>query len=289
MSEYVYRPEPILENYEEAVQLLAGRVGRAVTPAWIDHTNPAHLAAIEQDLRAEGVEVRQFTVDPDAWRRYVAEAGYRERYPGYYPGNVIEKSLEHHVALTLLALQPGQVFVDLASEGSPLPEIVPRLFRSEAYAQDIMYAPGVHGRHIGGDAAAMPVADGFAAGACLTCSLEHFEGDADTRLFREMARVLAPGGRLIVVPLYLFSRAAVQTDPLVSAGIDMAFDEDAEIFAARGWGNRHGRFYSATSLVRRLVAPTRGLLDIEIFRLTNPSDVDASVYARWILRATRVA
>src|SRR5690606_27137344 len=117
-----------------------------------------------------------------------------------YLGNRPEKTLEHYIALTLLDVNADDVFVDIASEHSPVPEIYERLTGAKSYSQDIMYPDGIEGNRIGGDACAMPVADGFASKAALTCSLEHFEGDADTRLFHEMHRVLRPGGKICITP-----------------------------------------------------------------------------------------
>ncbi|MEZ5363106.1 MAG: class I SAM-dependent methyltransferase [Bryobacterales bacterium] len=162
-----------------------------------------------------------------------------------------EKTFEHFVAMRLLRLTERDVFVDLASEGSPLPEIAARLSGCRALAQDIMYPAGIRDGKMGGDACAMPVEDGFASAAALTCSLEHFESDADTRLFHELARVLRPGGRVVVVPLYVFREAAAQTDPRYSVSVDVEFDEGVPLYCAEGWGNRHGRFYSPETLVER--------------------------------------
>ena len=79
-------------------------------------------------------------------------AGYATRYPNYYVGNEAEKSFKHFVSFQLLALKPGDILIDVASEGSPVPEIAQRLYGANAYAQDIMYPEGLLEKRIGGDA-----------------------------------------------------------------------------------------------------------------------------------------
>jgi SAM-dependent methyltransferase len=150
-----------------------------------------------------------------------------------------------------------------------------------------MYPPGIAEGRIGGDACALPVPDRFASKVALTCSLEHFEGDGDTRLFLELGRVLAPGGRVVVVPLYLYTCPAVQTDPCYSASTDVPFDRGATVFCSKGWANRHGRFYAATSLLERIVEPARRLFDFTVHRIADPAAIDKSIYARFALLARR--
>ena len=150
-----------------------------------------------------------------------------------------------------------------------------------------MYPPGISGDRIGGNACEMPVPDRFASKVALTCSLEHFEGIEDRKLFFELARVLRPGGKACVVPLYMYTVPANQTDPTVSVPNDIAFDSDVTVYCAEKWGNRFGRFYSVETFMERIYVPTRDLFDFEVFRIINPTEVDPTIYARFALIATR--
>ena len=167
---------------------------------------------------------------------------------------------------------------------SPLYEIVERLCQAQGYAQDIMYPAGVNGPKIGGDACAMPIPDRFADQAALTCSLEHFEGDSDIRLFRELARVLRPGGRVVVIPLYLFPHLAIQTDPLFGPSVAVPFDVGATVYCAEGFQNRHARFYSPEALRDRLLALAE--FRFTVYRLIGAETMDG-IYARFALVAER--
>ena len=193
-----------------------------------------------------------------------------------------EKLLEHYLAAKLLDLREQEIYIDVGSEGSPAPDLYRRLFAVKAYRQDLAFRPGLYGERIGGDAAGMPVPDGFAAKMALHCSFQHFEGESDVGFVGEATRVLGPGGAACVVPLYLAEEYAIQTDPEVAVPAGVAFESDAIIHCARGWGNRHGRFYDPEHLRARVVnqAPE---MTVEIYWITNAEEVDPSCYVRFAM------
>lgn len=247
---------------------------------------PETIDQIIRDLRMAGIEVRELTLNPVEYRSYFNQAEYTKRYPNYYDFNLPEKSLEHYIAATLLELTSSDVYIDIASEHSPVPEIYHRLFGSKTYRQDLAYPLGLNGDKIGGDAAAMPVPDGFADKMALHCSFEHFEGDADTRFIREIHRVLKSGGRVCFAPIYLYDTYAILTDPAVAAAQHVSFEDDALVFCKPGWGNRHGRFYDVAHLVQR-VASQLNDMRLVIYRITNAKEVDPSCYIQFAAVITK--
>jgi SAM-dependent methyltransferase len=286
MQGYDYQPKVERLEFDEATRALR-TAGRRVVEAAVDAASPSATAKTISLARQEGLLIGDYIVDVVGYRDYFRRAEYTSHYPGYYSGNQTEKTLEHFIVTQLLEIEAADRFVDLASEHSPLPEIARRLVGATTWSQDIMYPQGIDGDRIGGDACKMPVADGFFTKAALTCSIEHFEGDADTRLFLELGRVLRPGGAVCVVPLYFYSEAAVQTDPTISVPASVPFDADAVIHCAKGWGNRHGRFYSPRTLAERILRPSAELFHFRVVHLPNAADVHASVYACFALVATR--
>jgi SAM-dependent methyltransferase len=219
------------------------------------------------------------------------EAGYREKYPDYYSSYLPEKSLEHYLAAKLLALNPKDVYIDVASEGSPVPEIYNHMFGCATYRQDLAYAEGFHGDAIGGDAADMPIPDGFGTKMALHCSFEHFEGDSDIRFIKETHRVLQPGGAVCIVPLYLFDKYVIQTDPNVSVPQKAQFEDDAIVYCDPTWRNRHGRFYDPAHLIERVHKNLNGMT-MTIHRIVNAKEVDPSCYVEFtalISKPKRVA
>src|SRR5262249_17343170 len=151
----------------------------------------------------------------------------------------------------------GEGCMDVASQHSPAPDIYERLHGATMYTQDLVYPPGVHGRRIGGSAAALPLPEGFADAIVLHNAFEHFEGDADILFVREAARVLKPGGRPCNLALLLYTEYAIQTDPAALTGAWPPFDPGARLWCARGWRDRHGRFYDPERLETRLLANAR--------------------------------
>ena len=242
---------------------------------------------IIEALGSLGIPVQDVVVRVDQYKDYFDRAGYSTRYPTYYPQSIAEKSLEHFVAQHLLQMNATDVYVDIASEGSPAPEIYQRLYGCRTYAQDLSYEPGLHGNRIGSDAASIPWPAGAASKMALHCSFEHFEGASDSGFIREAARVLCVGGKIVIVPLYLASRYAVATDLLASRANGVRFERDALVMAVRGWGNRHGRFYDAPHLASRVLGVTKELI-FSILRIVNAKEVDGTVHARFALVGTRI-
>lgn len=252
----------------------------------VDMATAEHVAAA---LEAGGLAVERRSVEPARYREWLARADYA-RYPLYLDGGrdrtFHEKGLEHFLAAGLLGLGGGDVCIDVASQHSPAPDIYERLHGARMYTQDLVYRPGVHGRRIGGSAERLPLPDGFASAMVLHNAFEHFEGDADQGFVREAARVLRPGGRLCILPLFLYTEYAIQTDPAALTGARPPFDAGARLWCARGWHDRHGRFYDVPQLQRRLLANAQAF-EVRLFLYTDANEVDDYCHLRFAALFTR--
>jgi hypothetical protein len=286
-KQYLYQPGVVEESFSESLEDIK-QLGYKVVATAIDNASPEIVAKILKTASVSGIKFQDFAINIEEYNKYFEKAEYKTRYPNYYSGNLREKSLEHYLCISFLNLKAKDIFVDLASENSPIPEIYHRLTGATTFSQDIMYSPGINGNQIGGDACSMPVPDGFASKAALTCSIEHFEGDADTRLFIELSRVIEPGGMVFVCPFYIFTEAATQTDPKVSLTSQVKFDQGTTIYCAEGWGNRHARFYSPQSFKERIMNPVKDKFKFDFYYLINAPQVDPSVYLRFAFTATRL-
>ena len=240
---------------------------------------------IVKELKKSGFNVTDFRIDAKEYRHYLKLARY-ENYSGYYGGgkgnNFAEKSLEHFIAAKLLDLSKEDIYIDVASADAPTSDIYHRLFGCSSYQQDLIFPEGINGNVIGGDASDMPVKDGFATKIGLHCSFEHFEQDSDMRFIRETKRVLRKGGRLCIIPLYLFNKYAVHTDLSVFLpwkGVN--FEPDATVYCAKGYENRHGRFYDVPHLITRVRNNLDGL-KLTVYVVQNAKDIDPSCYVRFV-------
>jgi hypothetical protein len=287
-ANYVYQPTQRMDNFEEAVRMLreAHRTAQ-IAVGGVANTTEEVVANVRRSLEKQGVCLTVMDIDVAGYEQYVAQAGYRHAYSQYYSDNWQEKSLEHYVTYQMSNITKADILVDIASEQSPFPEIMHKLTACTGYRQDIMYPPGIQGRQIGGDACHMPVPDVFFSKAALTCSLEHFEGDADIRLFAELSRVLQTNGAVCIAPLYLHEFDANQTDPTISVPNHVVFDELARLYAAQNWGNRFARFYSPETLLKRIIEPYKTLFAFAVFLFANASQIGPNIYLRWGLRATK--
>jgi SAM-dependent methyltransferase len=251
------------------------RGGRRVAVRW------ASFDDITLELAARGIEVQSYCIDAAAFWRYVDESGYRETdyFGGANSRLAIEKWLEHFVSIDLLRPLPGDVVVDIASCASPFPDILRQRWSCRTYRQDWLYAPGIEGDRIGGDAAALPIPSGFADALTLHCSFEHFEGDRDFLFLREAERVLRPGGRLCILPLYTNRAYSIQTDLEAWNRRRPSLERDALICVAPAWGEVHGRFYDAAHFTERILR-NLGALRLQLFRVENYREVAADCYLK---------
>ncbi len=249
----------------------------------IDNQDTEIVQGIIKNFCNNDISVVEINIDREEYHEYCHNAGYKNRYPAYYSNNIIEKSLEHFLTIKNLVIKKGERFVDIASEHSPLPEICERLFGADSYSQDIMYPPGIAEKRIGGDACNLPVENSFFDKLSLTCSLEHFEGQSDSFLLKEINRILKPGGIAYIAPLYLFKDYSIQTDPMVSVPNGVKFDKGAIIYCAEGWGNRHGRFYNFEAFKTRIL-PFIGTMKVEIQYIKNAKQIDNSCYIVFALK-----
>ncbi len=237
---------------------------------------------VKSQLIQEGISIKELQIDVAEFRQFIQRASY-DRFPYYYDGgrdpHFFEKSLEHYLAAKLLDLSGEDTYIDVANGDSPIPQIYHDIYGCNAYAQD-KYFKTSKGGMIPGNACSMPVKNGFASKIALHNSFEHFEGNDDVDFLEEANRVLQPGGRLCIIPLFLFDKFVNQTDPSVLRNCDI-FDKGATIFAARGWLNRFGRHYDVPNLVSRIVQHL-GELRLTIFFVTNEKDIDMSCYVKFV-------
>ena len=240
---------------------------------------------IMKKLKESGLKIIDFEINVTDYKRYIDNVEYH-KFPSYYGGgkasNFAEKSLEHYLAAKMLNLCKDDVYIDIANANSPTPEIYHKLYGCEVYRQDLVFPEGVHGNVIGGDAGNMSVEDGYATKMALHCSFEHFEQDNDIGFIKEASRVLRKGGKLCILPLYLFNKYAIQTDPAVLPKGRILFESDAVVYCAKGWGNRHGRFYDVPHFIARIRNNLNGL-KLTIYVVQNEKEVDPSCYVKFIL------
>jgi SAM-dependent methyltransferase len=249
--------------------------------------NPVlYSAKLITQLSLLNVDIKSISISAEAFHKHVAQCNYPKNYaagPMDKGGLRDKKLLEYFVSLELLDVQQAEVVIDVASEWSIFPDVLRKLTDAVVYQQDLIYPPGIHGYRIGGNAAQMPLPDGFADKLVLHNAFEHFEGNADTEFIMEAWRVLKPGGVLCILPLYLAEEYHILTDPLVNRR-GIVWDEGAQVIERPWWHNRFGRFYDTTSLDQRVLTQAKNMgFQSTIYHITNTKEVVAHSEMRFVL------
>jgi len=247
-------------------------------------TNDLIEKEIISKLRIENYNLLDLYIDKDDYKEYVDKAGYN-RFPNYYGGDTssefFNKSLQHYLAAKLLNLSQEDVYGDIACAASPAADIYQKIYGCKVYRQDLGAPEGIHGNLIGGDAGNMPVEDEFFTKMGLHCSFEHFERDSDMNFIKESSRVLKKGGKLCIIPLYLFNRYAMLSNPAFIVKSNTSIEEDAILYCQKRLGQGYARFYDVLHLTTRVRNNLNGL-KLTIYVIQNGKDVDPSCWVRFV-------
>lgn len=242
-----------------------------------------------QPLLNLGIDVEPVNLDiEDCWKfwhdlsvqnerihQLVSQSPFWQKIPQYY---FTYKTLQSILS------NPDSVYIDIAAtDNSPYQDIIALLAKtSKTYIQDLTFPSGINGHRIGGSAANLPLPDASVDAMTLHCSFEHFEGNADTDFVREAGRLLRSGGKVCIIPLYLGEYAFVLCDP--AWALNLSIDREAVKHFFPKWGERHGRFYSPETLLKRIINPAKevGLL-ARVIHFPNSLELDPSCYTHFCL------
>jgi SAM-dependent methyltransferase len=205
-----------------------------------------------------GVPVSPLVLDRGDYERLLAQPSAK-RFEVY--DYVHSKTLEYLTSLTLGALEPGEVLLDAAGGGDA--EFI-RVAREQldfafvGYSQDAQLSgterDGIH--FVGGSVDSIPLPDESVD--VITChhSIEHFRESSDSGFIREACRLMKPGGRTIVVPIFLTNCFAEIWNRRPEARFDPTATQIVDRTAAfAGWGPYEGfaRTYDVTAFRRRVL------------------------------------
>jgi SAM-dependent methyltransferase len=235
-----------------------------------DHTkNPSdeYYGGLADRLRGAGVDVQTRRVDVTRFSDWVeAHASLQDIYKD--PAVRVEKLLEHFLSEESTHLTAGMTYIDVAAAGN---RWVPCLRDAglNALSLDLSYPQGVHGWRIGADAQEIPLPSGSVDAMSAQCAFECFQCDADIGFVREAARLLRPGGRLAIVPLYVEDVHYISTSPYTVVDSDR-FDEGAAVvWRDDEYDEPFSRHYSPEVLVDRLGDELGLFSEARVVHMTN--------------------
>lgn len=249
------------------------------------------LDEVSRHLQAAGVVIETLDLRTCAKNfllfRHLAEYDGEYRvYGGALEHCLWEKALEHYLSFLLLDIGPGSTVLDIGSCRSVVPALVRRIFRARCIEQDLEYPAGLHDDRIGSNADSIPMPAHSVDGMTLHCTFEHFEGRADTGFVHECARLLKPGARTVILPLYLnriYCNVTGETDEARRETI--GWDSDAAHYCViPEWQNRFGRHYSADAFLTRVHQPALDAgLRPKLIRVQHWDVLHPSLWLRWVL------
>jgi len=225
--------------------------------SFYDHTkNPAQNISYYEDLRNDlinqGIKVEEKTIeiaDFLNWQKLFPDIVKQYKSLGDVS---IEKCLEHYITYNYLNISKKDVYIDMASSGSPWANILNKQKGVKSYRLDLCYPKGIKGINIGADAGNTKLPEGFASVLSLQCAYECFMGDADTEFVNEANRILNEGGRYGIVPLYIDDEYFISTSPFCDQN-KIQFDPEArKVWRDDQFKVPFSRHYSPKSFFKRI-------------------------------------
>jgi hypothetical protein len=236
-------------------------------------------------LNTSGFMLINEQLDQNTINAWMDTVDYENHYPDYvreFPrGKLLEaKAAQHCISARLSAPDSQTILMDTASSNSPFWMIASRLYGiSESYRQDFKFKSGIHGDTVGSNVINIPMPDSSLSLITAHCSWEHFEGNADALYIGECARLLRPGGTLVIIPIYFADIYSAHTSPHIwsgkyaSATEPPEFEKDVTIFLRESIQQRMARYYVAPQLINRILVPFSYVYDFTIYYYSNYNNI----------------
>lgn len=259
-------------------------------------TNPIEdeLSQIECELVKLNETIEDYNPSADEFSLFESEQFFPLDYHGGINGQVWhEKLLEHWIAAERLGLEnykSNDIYLDIAAGSSPWAKILRNRFQISSYAIDlgnISVSFKALPYYLQENATATSFEDESVSGASLQCAFEMFNKDDDVNLIKEMARILKPGGKLIILPLYLHTHYCAYSSP---AYFGKGYtDVTAKEYVYHDlYGIPSARFYDAHTLKKRILKTINALgMQYKILALRNKNGFGNNIYCHFILEITK--
>ena len=209
------------------------------------------------------LDTKKLEIDSNELREFAHKSGLSRYFHAEYPHT---KLLEYFTSVKLLKLKRDEILLDAAGGSSAefpvgLSKYLDIGFKclvQDARATARIYDEGLLKVEVlGGSIEKVPKASETIDVISCHHSFEHFQGGLDISFIKEALRLLKPGGRLVVVPLFLTNIYA----EIWNRNPTLHFDPESESILDRsssfpGWGPYEGfaRTYSINAFERRILS-----------------------------------
>ena len=227
--------------------------------SFYDHTkDPLESISFHEGLKdrliSTGVPVDSISIDIHGFERWLNDFPEIRRHYVKMGDVFIEKCLEHYLAFKHLNISSGDIYIDIASSGSPWSKILNSQGGIKAYRLDLSFPKGINDAEIGADAGDTKLPDGFASVLSLQCAYECFMGNADIDFIKEANRILNENGRYGIAPLYLTDIHFVSTSPYCNQAEVIIEPEARKVWRDDEYREPFSRHYSPESFAERIVS-----------------------------------
>ena len=124
-------------------------------------------------------------------------------------------------------------------------------------------------------------------GISLHCAYEMFLGEDDSRFINEVARILRPGGKVVILPLYMHTHHCAYSTPEYF-GKGYADPTAMEYIRLDCTGIHSSRKYDAITLKRRILDPITSLgLGYKVLALRNKAELANNIYCHFIMEIVK--
>ena len=250
---------------------------------------PEELHGIERELSAAGLSLGTYSPDPQSFNEFKREIGFPADYHGGAHGGVYdEKLLEHFIAwdlLNLKNLKATEIYIDVAAGGSPWAQILRSKLPAQSFALDLNVSSKFKNfpYYLTEDATQTSFADNSVSCLSLQCAYELFIGQNDIDFIKELARIMKPGGRCIISPLYMHTHYCGYSTPEY---FGKNHNDRGSVPYIR-WdcsGIPFSRKYDAKTLQKRVLAEiTKHNLSYKISVVRNKTELGKGIYCHFIL------
>lgn len=176
-----------------------------------------------------------------------------------------KKALEFFFSAQLLEIRSDDIVLDAAGGRSEyLTQIKRHCGCQELYLNDQIFTdtpPDVNGvKIVGGDVTTMALPDSSVTKIACHHAIEHFRGDKDIKFITELSRLLRPGGRACIIPLFLSDSYAEVWNTKPETCYDaraMSIEDFTATLPGAANDGHFARIYDYKALIERVLVPAR--------------------------------
>ena len=244
---------------------------------------------IEKQLRNCSIQLFDLYIDVKKFKDFCRHFQFPDDYHGGLKDPVRnEKLLEHYLAYEFIGIEKldkQSKYIDVAACSSPWVKMLREKKLCESIAIDLEILPRYLGLdyYIKMDATSTEFENASVSGASLQCAYEMFRGEDDIKLIEELARVLKPGGRAVISPLYMHTHYCNYSS-IGYFGKGYGDSSAREYLQPQAQNIPSSRKYSAKVLKSRILDKVQSLgMTSKLYAIRNKEEIGDHIYCHFIL------